>query len=211
MTALKLFENEIFCCKEQWRAKEEEYENLNIKKNTEMNDLNEIITGLKNSLTFQQNKHKYELEISLIQQQSYYNQTLSTQDAKFKNQFMHQNMQLKNLSLEIENERNVYETKISYLNITIEKLNTEIKRLLEDIDKFKRNEEYSRANSRNALEATRSFNRRQTEQLEFDLRNSYIDHYSQLQSEKNEKGDRDIFLHEFKQKEKEAKLNVEED
>ena len=182
----------------QFKQKEEEYDDIKYKDNTIIKDLNTTIVQLKNSLMLQHNKNKYEIELSLKQQQNLYNQSIIIQDNKLKKQFAYQNMQLTNLSLEIEKERNEYETKISYLNITVEKLNTEIDNLLNDIRELKNNEEHSRMIPRNVLEASRTFHRRQTEELEFRLRNSYIDQNSQSGKNEYERKNEDNYSHEFK-------------
>ena len=185
-------------CMLQFKQKEEEYDDIKYKDNTKIKDLNTTIVQLQNSLMFQHNKNKYEIELSLKQQQILCNQSITIQDNKLKKQFAYQNMQLTNLSLEIEKERNEYETKISYLNITVEKLNTEIDNLLNDIRELKNNEEHSRMIPRNVLEASRTFHRRHTEELEFRLRNSYIDQNSQSGKNEYERKNEDNYSREFK-------------
>ena len=217
MKEFKLLNDEMSRCKEDLREKEKEYEYMKVKNNTELKNFNNEIILLNNSLILQHNKHKQEMELSLNEQQNFYDQSISTQDNKLKKQFIHQNTQLKNLTYEIEKERNSYETKISYLNITVEKLKTEIMRFVEHINELERNEEYTRIYSKNVLEASRTFHRREIEQLEFDHRNNHFDQFSLLNNEKNKIRDYDIKLHELKlneerkgEKEKDVDRVVEE-
>jgi hypothetical protein len=185
-------------CKEEWRVKEKEFEYMKEKNNNELKNFNKEIILLNNTLILQHNKHKQEMEQSLNEQQSFYDKSISTQEIKLKKQFINQNIQLKNLTYEIEKERNLYETKISYLNITVEKSKTEIMRLVEYVNEMERNEEYSRINSKNVLEASRTFHRREIEQLEFDHRNNHFDQFNQLNNDKKEVRNYNINLHELK-------------
>lgn len=194
---LEILNNNIL----QFKQKEKEYDEIKCKNNTKIKDLNATVIELKNSLMLQHNKNKYEIELSLNKQQNLYNQSITIQDNKLKKQFAYQNMQLTHLSLEIEKERNEYETKISYLNVTVEKLNTEINNLLNDIRELKNDEEHSRIIPRNVLEACRTFHRRDPGEFEFHSRNSYIDQNSQWGKNDYERKYENNNSHELKIKE----------
>ena len=210
MKKLESLNDEMSRCKEEWRLKEEENEYLKVKNNAGLKNFNNEIILLNNALILQHNKHKQEMEESLIEQQSFYDQSLSTQDNKLKKQFIHQNIQLKNLTYEMENERNLYETKISYLNITAAKSKSEIVRLLECIDELVRNEERSKISSKNVLEASRTFHRREIEHLEFDNRNNHFDQSSLLNNERKETRNHDVNLNQLKVREERKNENEDE-
>jgi hypothetical protein len=195
---LEFLKDEMSRCKEEWRIKEKEFEYMKEKNSNELKNFNNEIILLNNALILQHNKHEQEMEKSLNEQQSFYDQSISTQDNKLKKQFIHQNIQLKSLTYEIEKERNLYETKISYLNITVEKSKTEIMRLVEYINEMERNEEHSRISYKNVHEDSRTFHRRETEQFEFDHRISSVDQFSKLNIKKYRKEDNDTYLHELK-------------
>ena len=195
---LELLNNNI----SQFKQKEEEYDEIKYEYNTKIKDLNTTIIQLKNSLMLQHNKNKYEIEFNLNQQQNLCYQSITMRDNELKKQFLYQNMQLRNLCLEIKKERNEYETKISYLNITVEKLNTEINNLLNDIRELKNNKEHSTMIPRNVLEDSRTFYRRQTDDLEFCLRNSYIDQESRWGKNDYERKNENDYSNELKVEEK---------
>ena len=163
----------------------------------------------------QHNKNKYEMEFSLNQQRNLCKQSFTMQDNKLKKQFLYQNMQFfiskmsSNLCLEIEKERNEYETKI-YIK-TVEKLNMEIDNLLNDIRKLKNNEEHSSMVPRNVLGDSRTFHRRRTEELEFNFKNSYIDQNSRWGKNSNERNNENNYSHELKLDEVNNEKKVEEE
>ena len=115
MKKLEFLNVEMSRCEDEWRIKEREFECMKMKNNCELKNFNNEIILFKNALTLQHNEHEQEMVFNPIEQQNLYNQSISIRVNKFKKQFILQNLQLKNLTYEIERERNLYETKISFL------------------------------------------------------------------------------------------------